>query len=56
MHSNDTMGVQSNYYLESIEKNIAYLTKVLELSEPEQLAMLKRSGIVAQSKAIPATD
>ena len=46
------MGVEKNYYLESIEKNIAYLEKVVALNEAEYLSMLKRGGIVEKSQAI----
>jgi len=52
-HFNNVMGVENNYYLESIEKNIAYLTKVVALSEAECLSMLKRGGIAERAKAIP---
>jgi hypothetical protein len=50
----DVMGVENNYYLESIEKNIAYLKKVLSLSEEEYLPMLKRGGIAEKSRALVA--
>jgi len=36
--------------MESIEKNIAYLSKVIALDENEFLTMLKRGGIVDQSQ------
>lgn len=55
-HFKDTMGVENNYYLESIEKNIAYLSKVIALNEAEYLSMLKRGGIVEKSKTIPVPD
>lgn len=51
-HFKDVMGVENNYYLESIEKNIAYLSKVIALNEAEYLSMLKRGGIVEKSQAI----
>lgn len=51
-HFKETMGVENNYYLESIEKNIAYLSKVMMLNEAEYLSMLKRGGIVEKSKNI----
>ena len=51
-HFKDVMGVENNYYLESIEKNIAYLEKVIALDEAEYLSMLKRGGIVEKSQAI----
>ncbi len=39
-------GIENNYYIESIEKNIAYLTKVTAVNDANHLAMLKRGGIV----------
>jgi hypothetical protein len=51
-HFKEVMGVDNNYYLESIEKNIAYLEKVIALNEEEYLSMLKRGGIVEKSQAM----
>jgi hypothetical protein len=51
-HFRDTMGVDNNYYLESIEKNIAYLGKIISLNEAEYLTMLKRGGIVEKAQNI----
>ncbi len=53
-HFNDRYGVEMNYYHESIEKNIAYLTKITRESEEMHLAMLKRGGIVEKSETILA--
>ena len=53
-HFKDRYGVEKNYYLESIEKNIAYLAKVTKLSEEKHLAMLKRGGIVEKSEPLLA--
>jgi len=44
-HFKDTMGVSNNYYLESIEKNMAYLAKVVAHDEDELYTMLKRHGV-----------
>ena len=52
LHFKDTLGVENNYYLESIEKNIEYLSKVISLNEAEYLSMLKRGGIVEKSQSI----
>ena len=41
-HFKDYLGAGNNYYLESIEKNIAYLEKIITLDEEEYLSMLKR--------------
>ena len=51
-HFKDMMGVDNNYYLEAIEKNMAYLSKVVALNEAEYLSMLKRGRIVEKSQAI----
>lgn len=43
-------------YLESIEKNIAYLGKVTSLNEAKYLSMLKRGGIVEKTEALIAPE
>ncbi|OIR09441.1 hypothetical protein GALL_82790 [mine drainage metagenome] len=48
-HFKDTMGVDQNYYLLAIEKNMAYLNKVVTNDQAEQLTMLKRNGVVEKS-------
>ncbi len=53
LHFKDVMGVGNNYYLESIEKNISYLSKVIENDE-KYLAMLKRGGIAEKSQTLAA--
>ncbi len=55
-HFKDTLGVENNYYMESIEKNITYLSKVISLNEAEYLPMLKRGGIVEKFKALDVPD
>jgi hypothetical protein len=50
----DKFAVERNYYLEAIEKNIAYLTKITALDQEEHFAMLKRGGIVKKSAAVLA--
>jgi len=55
-HFNDWFGVENNYYLESIEKNIAYLSKVTSLSEEKHLSMLKRGGIVEKTEILIAPE
>lgn len=49
-HFKACLGTDKNYYVESIDKNIAYLSKVISLDETECLTMLKRGGIVDKSK------
>ncbi len=51
-HFQDWYGVPNNYYLESIEKNIVYLTQVIQLDEEEYLSMLKRGSIVNKAKSL----
>ncbi|MEO8331573.1 MAG: HD domain-containing protein [Gallionella sp.] len=51
-HFKDRYGVDKNYYLESIEKNIAYLNQITKQSEEKHLAMLKRGGIVEKSELL----
>ncbi|MFA6015846.1 MAG: HD domain-containing protein [Gallionellaceae bacterium] len=46
MHFNEWIAINKNYYLESVERNIAYLDKIIQLNESEWLSMLKRHGIV----------
>lgn len=53
-HFKDWFGVENNYYLESMEKNIAYLSKVTSLNEAKYLSMLKRGGIVKKTAALVA--
>lgn len=52
LHFKDYMGLENNLYMESIDKNIAYLAKVISLDESEFLSMLKRDGIVDQSQKL----
>ncbi len=51
LHFNDWYGSEQDYYLESIEKNLAYLGKVTALDDESHIAMLKRSGIAEKSGA-----
>ena len=55
LHFKDVMGVGNNYYLEAIEKNLAYLSKVIKRDE-EYLSMLRRGGIAEKSKTLDAPD
>jgi hypothetical protein len=54
-HFKDTMGVDKNYYLESIEKNMAYLSKIVARDEAELFTMLKRNGVVEKSLTLEQT-
>lgn len=51
-HFKDMMGVDNNYYLESIEKNMDYLSKIVAHSEEELLTMLKRNGVVEKTRKL----
>ena len=55
-HFKDWIGEDKNFYIESIERNIEYLDKVILLHESEWLSMLKRHGIVKrfQQSASPS--
>ncbi|HAF44921.1 MAG: hypothetical protein A2100_01090 [Sideroxydans sp. GWF2_59_14] len=55
-HFMDTMGVGNNYYLESIEKNMAYLAKVVAHDEDELYNMLKRHGVAEISRKLTQPD
>jgi len=44
-HFSATVGEQKNYYLESIEKNMAYLKRLVSSGEAEIFTLLKRNGI-----------
>jgi len=55
-HFKNWIGVDRNFYLESIEGNIAYLDSVITLHEAEWLSMLKRHGIVQTFQKISAAD
>ena len=50
IHFKDRYGVERNYYQESIEKNITYLTSITKQNEEMHLTMLKRGGIVEKSE------
>ena len=54
-HFDDWFGTERNYYLESLERNMDYLSQATRLDEAGCLAMLKRGGIVerAQDMAVP---
>lgn len=58
-HFKEWVGEDRNFYIESIEHNIVYLDKVINLNESEWLSMLKRHGIVQryqESMQTTATD
>lgn len=54
LHFKDSMGRERNFYIESIEKNMAYLEKVVAHDETEYLSMLRRGSIAAEACHLPA--
>jgi len=49
-HFKEWFGVERNYYLDSITRNIDYLAQIVQLEEADYLLMLKRGGIVEKLK------
>ena len=48
-HFEKTEGVLCNRYQESIDKNLAYLDRVLQQAQGQRIDMLKRGGIVERA-------
>ena len=55
-HFKDYFGTERNYYLESLERNMDYLSQAIRLDEAECLSMLKRGGIVEKAKVLGVPD
>ena len=53
-HFKDWFGAERNYYLESLERNMAYLSQASQLDEAECLSMLKRGSIVKKVQILSA--
>jgi putative nucleotidyltransferase with HDIG domain len=51
-HFKDWFGAERNYYLESLERNMYYLSQAAQLDEAGCLSMLKRGGIVQKAKEL----
>ncbi len=51
-HFKDCFGVERNYYLESLERNMDYLSQASQLDEAECLSMFKRGGIVEKAQVL----
>lgn len=45
-HFRDFHGLEKNYYIESINKNLDYLSRVIALDEKNYHSLLKRNGVV----------
>ena len=52
-HFQDTLDTRENYYIESIEKNMAYLQKLVSLGEPDFRSHLRRGGIIRETQQNP---
>jgi hypothetical protein len=52
-HFEDVYGVRQNFYIESIEKNMAYLEIVVSQNEANLFKMLKRNGVADYAKTLP---
>lgn len=51
-HFSNWFGVDRNYYMDSVDKNIAYLHKIIQgIKDDAYLQGLKRRGIVEKAKA-----
>lgn len=53
VHFEVTLGERRNHYIEAIERNIAYLERVVVHSESDLLKSLKRYGIARSLAALP---
>lgn len=51
-HFQATMGVENNFYIEAIAKNMAYLEQVIARGEQELFTMLKRNNIAESARLI----
>ncbi|HLP99055.1 MAG TPA: hypothetical protein VK149_11460 [Sideroxyarcus sp.] len=51
-HFGETMGISRNFYLEAIDKNIAYLERIIALGETACFGELKRKGIVEKARSL----
>jgi len=51
-HFKKVMGIDKNYYMEAIDKNLEYLSKVIESGEDNYQAMLRRHGIAEKANRI----
>ncbi len=49
-HFKDALGVEHNYYMESIEKNMAYLAQITSGEEADYQAMLRRGEILRRTQ------
>lgn len=51
-HFADRYGIDRNYYLDSIDKNLEYLARITAQNDAHHLEMLKRGGIVETLPAV----
>lgn len=52
LHFLESMGIENNYYIEAIAKNMAYLEKVVAQGEAELFTMLKRSNVEESARKL----
>ncbi len=52
-HFQDILDTRKNYYMESIEKNMAYLQKLVSLGESDFRSFLRRGGIFQEKQQDP---
>lgn len=52
LHFKESLGIERNFYLESIDRNITYLAKITARDEAEHFSMLKRGGFVEKTNAL----
>jgi hypothetical protein len=52
-HFEDVYGLHQNFYIESIEKNMAYLEIVVSQNEANLFKMLRRNGVADYTKTLP---
>ena len=56
-HFKQSLGVDRNYYLESIERNLSYLEQASSMDKQEEsLAMLRRCGIVERARVMAMSE
>ena len=55
-HFKNTVGVDRNYYMEAIDRNLDYLSQVITRGEDQYQTMLRRHGIVEQANRLLASN
>lgn len=55
LHFKALLGEERNFYMESISRNMEYLSQVTAMEESEYLAQLRRGGIISNFLSDPST-